>query len=191
MYYEKFCKNCSNETHCCIFNHDAGFTFVSVNDAYKIAKDTGKNFGEFLDYSTLSKKSLDALKRDDEMYEGALRLSLLDSHNRILRLKKKEDGKCVFLSDKGKCTIYGARPNVCRIYPFWAMRLLSGEIKVLSHDITPRCPIVVSLVKNAHDRDVEKLLSSSQIKSIKETFSIIEKEAEEYKRDITSFVKLL
>jgi Fe-S-cluster containining protein len=33
-------------------------------------------------------------------------------------LRKKPDGDCIFL-DKGRCTIYEARPFICRTYPFY------------------------------------------------------------------------
>jgi Fe-S-cluster containining protein len=32
-------------------------------------------------------------------------------------MKKTEDGKCVFL-ENNRCTIYAARPLICRFYPF-------------------------------------------------------------------------
>ncbi len=32
-------------------------------------------------------------------------------------LKTKEDGTCIFLKDK-RCTIYGSRPAICRLYPY-------------------------------------------------------------------------
>ena len=51
-------------------------------------------------------------------------------------MKKREDGKCVFLENE-RCTIYPLRPLICRFYPF--------ELKVL-HDqkytflYTEECP---------------------------------------------------
>jgi len=33
------------------------------------------------------------------------------------RMRKTEDGKCVFLKDDS-CTIYQTRPLICRFYPF-------------------------------------------------------------------------
>lgn len=35
------------------------------------------------------------------------------------------DGRCFFLDDDGRCTVYGIRPKGCRLYPL-AMRLPSG-----------------------------------------------------------------
>lgn len=33
-------------------------------------------------------------------------------------LRKKKDGRCIFLSKKNRCRIYNARPNICRTFPF-------------------------------------------------------------------------
>lgn len=33
-------------------------------------------------------------------------------------LAKKEDGNCIFLDDKTRCTIYDQRPLECKLYPF-------------------------------------------------------------------------
>ncbi|MHA1776938.1 MAG: hypothetical protein DRO88_01940 [Promethearchaeia archaeon] len=33
-------------------------------------------------------------------------------------LRKKKNGRCIFLSKKNKCRIYNARPNICRTFPF-------------------------------------------------------------------------
>ena len=36
----------------------------------------------------------------------------------FLGLRKDESGKCTFLGDDNRCTIYAARPNICRTFPF-------------------------------------------------------------------------
>ena len=51
-------------------------------------------------------------------------------------MKKREDGKCVFL-ENDRCTIYSLRPLICRFYPF--------ELKVLHNRkytflYTEECP---------------------------------------------------
>jgi Fe-S-cluster containining protein len=37
--------------------------------------------------------------------------------NSYIPMLKKENGKCIFLSDELKCKIYGIRPDICRLYP--------------------------------------------------------------------------
>ncbi len=41
---------------------------------------------------------------------------------------KNEDGKCIFLAEDGRCTIYSARPWICRTYPF----ALDGDSIIIS-----------------------------------------------------------
>ena len=173
VYFEKFCRNCPNEAHCCKFDHSKGFTFLTLADANKIKGETGKEFGEFLDFSPLDSLTVKRLNESDPSLEGALRFSQLDSKNRILRLKKQANGNCIFLTKNAKCGIYKSRPNICRIYPFWAVRLLDGKLKVIEHDVNPSCPIILSLDKKA---GMENSLPTAQIKSIKKTFEDIEKE---------------
>lgn len=48
----------------------------------------------------------------------------LDGNN---RLRRRKDGACGFLSDKG-CSVHGGRPLVCRIYPLARHITRSGEV---------------------------------------------------------------
>ncbi len=187
MYYNKFCCACAKDVHCCTFNNKSGFTFVGTNDAKKIKNKTKKEYSEFLDYSPVPSNIVSVLKNDDPSLEGKLRYSQLDKENRLLRLKTKKDGTCVFLDEKKRCTIYNIRPNICRIFPFWAMKLLSGKIKIIEHDEEPKCGIVKS--KNKKYEDIEEGLSEKEKKEIKTLFREIKKENKYYKRNIKAFVE--
>jgi Fe-S-cluster containining protein len=182
MYYTKFCKTCKKDVHCCN-QSKSGFIFLGITDAEKIKKHTKKSYKEIIDCTPLPKKTINLLKNDDPGLEGYLRYSQL-KNNRLLRLKKKADGNCIFLDEKRRCSIYSVRPNICRIFPFWAMRLISNKIKIIEHDAYPECLIV----KN---KDVEKTLSKKQKEEIKSLFKKIEKEDIHYKKNITSFMKKL
>lgn len=144
--------------------------FVTMKDALAIRKVTGKSFAQFLDYSPLPKRIIAALSYDDPAFEGGLRYSQL-SRGRLLRLRTKRDGRCIFLNDFGKCDIYKVRPNVCRIFPFWVVKLISGRLKIISHDADPECKMVKG------QEDVEKLLSKKQVAEIKRIFRKIRKES--------------
>jgi Fe-S-cluster containining protein len=189
MDYETHCKVCKKDVHCCIFKKDTGFTYVGIKDAEKIKKRIKKDYSYFLDYSPLPKKILTALKNDDPVLEGSLRFSQLDKEKRILRLKTKKDGRCIFLNDNGRCDIYSIRPNICKIFPFWAIRLTNGKLKVIEHDIAPRCLIIKSL--NKKDKDIEKALPKKEISRIKKIAKDIVKEKTKYKKDIRCFAKYL
>lgn len=168
----KHCKTCSSDKHCCIFGN-SGFCFISISDARKIKKLTNKDYTYFIDFSPLPKKTIALLKKEDPALEGHLRYTLLDKDGRLLRLKTKEDCKCIFLDSSNNCEIYDIRPNICRIYPFWGIRLEDGSIKVIPHDTQPNCPIL----------DTEYSLSPRETTLIKNIFIQIEKESIEYQKE--------
>jgi len=221
MDFNNKCLNCKKSIHCCIFKDNSGFTFVGIKDAKKIKKELNKkiieqnikvNYSDFLDYSPLPNKILSALKNDDPSLEGALRYSQLDSiksdktnkKTRLLRLKKKEEGRCIFLDKNNKCEIYNVRPELCRIYPFWGMRLINNKIKIIQHDPYPGCQVIKSMTnsqsKNKKEEktkkqkketyfDIEKVMTKNEIKNIQTIFRKIEKENIYYKKNIKKFVK--
>ena len=174
MKTEQICKNCRKDVHCCIFKDSDGFTFVGINDAKRIKKTIEKDYKEFLDYSPLSKKTIKELKEDDPLVEGGMRCAQLDK-DRILRLKTKKDKRCIFLNDGGNCDIYSVRPNICRIYPYWAIKLDNKQLKVIPHDNPSRCMIVKK--KNVDKKEIIKL------------FKEVEKETAYYHKNIKEFVK--
>ena len=185
MEIKNHCANCPTNVHCCKFQSSAGFTFVGLADARRIQKKTKKNYAEFLEYTPLPQQTVDALKHDDPSLEGTLRFSQLDRKNRILRLRKKEDKSCIFLDSQGKCSIYDVRPNICRIYPLWAVRLISRKMKVIPHGSQSSCGILTTLTTK--NEDVEKNLSDKEIAELKSIFRNIEKENVDYKKNIKRF----
>ncbi|HLC65595.1 MAG TPA: YkgJ family cysteine cluster protein [Candidatus Nanoarchaeia archaeon] len=172
------CKKCRKD--CCIFKNNLGFTFIGITDARNIKKIIKRDYDYFLDYTPLKKKTINTLKNCDPSLEGALRFSQLDNDRRILRLKTKNDGRCIFLNDSGRCNVYSLRPKVCKIYPFWALRLINGRIKIIGHDPLTNCPIITTAGNG--QADVDKILSNKQILEIKRVFKCIEKEDLFYKR---------
>ena len=182
MYFEGNCKECRKDRHCCIFKNNSGFAFVGIQDARNIKGRIKKDYSYFLDYSPLSKKVINLLRYEDPALEGKIRYSQLDKGS-LLRLRAKKDGRCIFLNDYGKCEIYSIRPNVCKIFPFWAMKLTNGRIEVIEHDAYPKCSIVT--------KDIKENLSRKKILTIKKIFRKIEKENDYYKKNIKKFVKNL
>lgn len=182
MYFEGNCKECRKDWHCCIFKNNSGFAFVGIQDARNIKRRIKKDYSYFLDYSPLPKKVINLLRYEEPALEGKIRYSQLDKGS-LLRLRTKKDGMCIFLNDYGKCEIYSIRPNVCKIFPFWAMKLTNGRIKVIEHDAYPKCSIVT--------KDIGKNISRKKVLTIKKIFRKIEKENDYYKRNIKKFVKSL
>jgi Fe-S-cluster containining protein len=188
MNFEINCRGCGKDAHCCIFEK-GGFTFVSPKNAKDIKRKIKRDYSYFLDYSPLSKKVVDVLKNCDPALEGWMRYLQLDKENRILRLKTRKDGRCIFLGNNGRCRIYIIRPNICRIFPFWGMRLTNGRIKVIMHDVNPKCSAIKFFAK-LHE-DIEKALPISERIEIIKIFRDIEKEADSYKKQFKRFVKEL
>ncbi|MFA6889369.1 MAG: YkgJ family cysteine cluster protein [Candidatus Woesearchaeota archaeon] len=171
------CTTCKKNDHCCIFNRD-GFCFVGLKNAEKIKKKINKDYSYFLDYSPLSKKLINELKTDDPVLEGALRYKQLDE-GKILRLKTQKNGRCIFLQKNGKCAIYDIRPNICKIFPYWVMKLTNGKMKVIAHDPFFKCNIF------------KDILPKQEITNLKKVFKEIQREDKEYRPKIKAFVKKL
>jgi len=178
MKFKKHCKTCPPRKHCCIFKENTGFTFVSLSNAKDIKKRIKKDYSFFLDYSPLSKKTINLLKEGDRALEGYLRYSLLDKKGRLLRLKTEKNGRCIFLNDDKKCEVYDIRPNICKIYPLWAVRLTDNSIKVITHDPKPACLTLESI----NTENIDEVLSKKEINSTKIIFRLIEKEAIDYSK---------
>jgi Fe-S-cluster containining protein len=178
------CNKCKRDVHCCIFKDASEFAFVGLKNAEQIKKRIKKDYDHFLDYSPLPKHVVNIMKDSDTCLEGSLRYSQLDSKNRLLRLKTKKtnkDKRCIFLDDSGKCEIYDIRPNICRIFPFWAIRLSNGRLKIITHDLDPSCSAVRSL-------DISSIPAKDALK-IKKVMKDIEKEDIYYRKNIRKFWK--
>ena len=70
------------------------------------------------------------------MSVGEIAQEIEGSEPYIYVMKKREDGKCVFLRDKS-CEIYAIRPLVCRFYPFTLKSLRKNSY---IFDYTEECP---------------------------------------------------
>lgn len=115
------CVNCKE--HCCIGEYG---TFATLHDIKRIAEFTGKNSEEFAKYDDIC---------DD--HEGQKELMEDKDHSyfeycdngKILQLKSKDDGECIFLKDR-KCEVYPARPLICKIFPI-GFRKRASRIKII------------------------------------------------------------
>lgn len=53
------------------------------------------------------------------------------AQGRFVAVMRKRDGRCVFLGEDG-CTVYGDRPLLCRMYPFYVER--RGDVYIVGVD---------------------------------------------------------
>lgn len=171
-----YCKNCKKENHCCVFQkQDSGFVFVGIKDAENIKKHTKKDYNKFLEYKKLSKKFINGLKNEDISLEGYMRYKqVLDG--KILALKTKENGDCIFLNKNKKCDIYKIRPNICKMYPYWAITLHDGKIVIIKHDHESNCNYL------------NKALSIKEKYDLIDTFKKIKSEEKDYKKNIKKII---
>jgi Fe-S-cluster containining protein len=95
VFYEQGLRfECQGSGKCCTSHGEFGFVFLTVEDRERFAAFLGVEVSEF-----------------EKKY--------CDRTNGIYHLKE-EAGQpdCMFLKDK-KCSVYDARPNQCRTWPFW------------------------------------------------------------------------
>lgn len=85
---------------------------------------------------------------------------------------KNEDGKCIFLAEEGRCTIYSSRPWICRTYPF----ALDGDTITISEcpgiggegtpeeaDALAACLVKRQEAEEEEENAVEKVFSSHTV----------------------------
>jgi putative zinc- or iron-chelating protein len=56
--------------------------------------------------------------------------SVIEGGDDGLQLARREDGACILLDEKGRCTIYDRRPRSCRIYDCRIPNLLVGWVDI-------------------------------------------------------------
>lgn len=96
----------------CCRNVD-GQIMVEPSDAYRLGRYLAKQKG---DVSTI-----------EDVYEKYAHSSMLTEGYPIFLLNTcGDDHSCVFLKD-GRCSVYDARPRVCRLYPFSALPGKDGK----------------------------------------------------------------
>ncbi|WP_424357900.1 YkgJ family cysteine cluster protein [Methanocella sp. MCL-LM] len=81
-------------------------------------------------------------------------------------LRRMPDGDCVFLKD-GLCTVYEARPHICRTYPF---RLDSAAIESYDCEGAGRCPTCSSELVS-----LAEALIARRIGELEESIALLER----------------
>ena len=86
-------------SHCCRAYEGFSDRLIPLN---------GVKFSEII-LTDKDRKMLLELEREDLIVYGT---------NGIAQIKTAKDGTCYALKD-GRCSIYSARPSICRAYPFY------------------------------------------------------------------------
>jgi Fe-S-cluster containining protein len=120
---EKGSKNCCVEP---FMDGSNGFG-LTITDVARVAEHTGLEPEEFC--------SLNAVNKEEYEDDPSTYFQPLVFDGKWLGMNGS--GKCRFLGERG-CTIFEARPRICRIYPFWFDwdEAKKGRIKIVleEHD---------------------------------------------------------
>lgn len=87
-------------------------------------------------YSTRSERR--ALAAHFGLSLRAFERQYLERHAGGVRSFKTVDDGCVFLDEKGQCSVYELRPSQCRTFPFWADVLADQD--TWERDVASFCP---------------------------------------------------
>lgn len=143
------CLDCSKQGRDCC--REAHSKFLTLKDAMRIADYLGKPVNSFAMYGGLKDEDREEYIYINKHQSYYYDLTLRD--DRLLQLRFKSDGSCMFQEPDGRCKIYPARPLICRTYPFW----LSDDGEIIFDGCSSDCPIVCSVTGNDRPDDVTKL----------------------------------
>ncbi len=172
--------------HCCTAESKGeGIAFLTLRDAERVKKATGMKISEFADVFEFEdeeevERYLKSEHHGDRLFGG------LAHELQMLSLKsKKNSATCTFLRKNKMCSIYEARPMICRMFPLWFNRE-RGKIKFTKHNDGPpkdeACPV---LKKNPTSKEVMGLMNvDKKMYELAEQYYQEMKEYETYKHRI-------
>lgn len=189
-----YCLECSKSgLDCC---REAHAKFLTLKDALRIAEFLGEDINTFARYTGLKDEDREEYiyihKHRSYYYDVTLR------DDRLLQLKDKRDGSCMFQQADGRCAIYEVRPLICRTYPFW----LSEDGEVIFDWCSSDCPIICAVTGNDDPENMLKLEDptgecttkalrhiNQTRKSIRPVLDQMMKEIDDYKAHVDAFVE--
>lgn len=119
---------CHHCNHCCT---DV-VCLPSPWDVVRIAKTTGEDPYEFLEF--LTPDEIGEVAKNDPTW------LICNGQRHIMALRRDKKG-CYFLDKKSRlCTIYDARPILCRLYPFRVQETQNGKFKGFTLHKNVGCP---------------------------------------------------
>jgi len=139
--------------HCCIGDYG---TFATIQDIKRIAEYTRKKPEDFAKYDDICS---DKEEQEDLMKARSHSYFEYTEDGKILQLKSKKNGECIFLKDM-RCTIYSVRPLICRIFPV-GFRKRDGMVKILVEEEDRHCPVA----RKADIKDILRFLNLTDDKA--------------------------
>ena len=116
------CGNCCKGTYIC----------VTDADARRLAEGTGRPLHEIVRFA--HEDEVELAKRHGWWVRFARRRGVM-----VLRWRR---GRCIFLDDADRCTVYAHRPLVCRLHPFdvTLAGVDTGGVEKLTMSRVTECP---------------------------------------------------
>ncbi len=126
MPQERFRFKCLQCGRCC--KDPATIVTVTVADILALATHLELGIEELL--SILGFYQLSESVPKEQVEKMVTRPIMTENGPAFVGLLKGEGGKCVFLNEENLCTVYTARPKVCRTFPFTftALKRLKGGV---------------------------------------------------------------
>ena len=90
------CQDCKGCCDCCKGMGDS--VVLDPYDVYRLCRGLGKSA--------------------DQLLTGELELGVVDGNILPHLAMKGEEERCVYLNERGRCSIHGIRPGFCRLFPF-------------------------------------------------------------------------
>ncbi len=89
---------------------------LTYNDVLRMQWEKNYSLEDFLKY--IGFYVFDNIPNENQLTQMVIPPIQTQNGPAFVGLKKKDNGKCIFLNSKNKCSIYSARPSICRTFPF-------------------------------------------------------------------------
>jgi len=168
------CAGC--DEHCCVGEYA---TFLTFGDVKRISSFASLEPDYFCFYGPIcsdNEGQKELLESKDHSYFG------YGSDGDILQLRAGKGGECIFLKDM-KCSIYLARPLICKIFPI-GFKKVDGKVELFIEDEDSHCAFTdIKSVDKIHD-----CLGRTKEESLKLINQFLE-EVEDYKKFSKNLIK--
>lgn len=142
--------------------------FVTPRDVARLEAATGRPREDFATVAPLPAWEREAFG------EGNLLFSrVADDAGRVPQLRKRPDGACVLLDERGLCGVHASKPLLCRLFPFYYDRIPGqpGEVPsplrsdggglrlLVDRGHAGRCPIPLARMEEVERAAADALLA--------------------------------
>lgn len=177
------CVSCGE--NCCHTPKISSFIGVNLEEAQTIKEYTQLEYAKFLTFTPLNSNLVEELVEEankSQDTESYLRLRLLNPKKQLLRIKSRQ-GRCYFLNQENRCTIYKISPGICKLYPYWYKKNESGELSLVLHEGGNCCALGHKCINPQHLPEEEGKILIQYAKKVEEG-------VEDYLKRIVEFAEV-